>query len=257
MEMTKKIVVVLLCMTLAVTGCSVASLENAGKEVQDTLGDLTDSNNKYVLMVKGGHNENYPDLTYEQAFSNFFQTPRWRYFTSDDGQDVVEFTGDCTFRDVPAKARMQFVVDEEEGTFQISYFALNELPQDMITWGLLMSIVFGGGQDISSDAIYSEDDYNTPQAETEESFGTSADYITEKEARAVIDQWFGTHPITYDYEVELSGEYETNVTYECYWYNLYIGDLFYDMILVDGSTGELTIGEGRDNIPMSQWYTEI
>lgn len=68
-------------------------------------------------MVKGEYRADAPDVTYEDAFTSFFATPRWKYFESEDGQDVVEFTGDCTYQDVPVKARIQFVVDEENGIF--------------------------------------------------------------------------------------------------------------------------------------------
>lgn len=168
MKTTKKMVTALLSMALAVTGCSAVTLENAGKEVQDTLGDLTDSNNKYVLMVKGLYNENCPDLTNEQAFSDFFQTPQWCYFSINDGQNVVAFTGDCTFRDAAAKV--------------------------------------------------------------------------------LINQWLVAHPNG----VEWDGEYEPNATYESYRYNLYINESFYDMILVDESTGELSISEEKHNESIEQ-----
>ena len=138
----KKMIVVLVSAILLVTGCSAASLENAGKEIQDTIDDLEDSNNKYVKMVKGGYREDNPDLTYDQAFSSFFGTPRWNYFEGEDGQDVVEFTGDCTYQDVAVKARIQFVVDEENGTFEATYLAFNEVPQNMLVLAALMEKVF-------------------------------------------------------------------------------------------------------------------
>lgn len=73
----------------------------------------------------------------------------------------------------------------------------------------------------------------------------------------IIEQWFAENPlILYDYKIEPSDEYDPGTTYEEYCYDLIIGDLFYDMILVDASTKELSIGIGSDNVPMDQWYNE-
>lgn len=97
---------------------------------------------KYIEIVKNGYNENYPDVTYETAFSAFFDTPRWSYFKSDDELDVVEFTGDCTYRDTSVKARIQFTVDKDNGIFEAVYLAFNEVPQDMFTMVALFTEVF-------------------------------------------------------------------------------------------------------------------
>ncbi len=138
----KKIIAILVASMMLLTSCSTATLDGAGKEVEDTITNVTDADNQYVRMVKGGYRVDDPDLTYEDAFTAFFGTPRWKYFESEDGQDVVEFTGDCTYQDVPVKARIQFVVDEENGTFEATYLALNEVPQDALTLAAVISKAF-------------------------------------------------------------------------------------------------------------------
>lgn len=132
------------------SACSNSSLENAGKELGDSVASAVDSNNKYVLMVKNGYRENNPALTYDKAFSAFFGTPRWKYFKGDKGQDVVEFTGDCTYQDVAVKARMQFVVDEKQGTFETTYLAFNEVPQNAFILGALITKAFENNKNDSS-----------------------------------------------------------------------------------------------------------
>lgn len=138
----KKIVSMLIAAILLLSGCSSATLDGAGKELEDTIANISDSDNKYVQMVKGGYKVDNPELTYEDAFSAFFGTPRWKYFEGEDGQDVVEFTGDCTYRDVVVKARIQFVVDEENGTFEATYLAFNEVPQDDLTLNAVITKAF-------------------------------------------------------------------------------------------------------------------
>lgn len=118
------------------------TLYHAGKELTDVIADVSDSNNKYVLMVKGGYRENDPNITYEKAFSAFFDMPRWKYFKADNGKDVVEFTGGCTYQDVAVKARIQFVVDEANRTFEATYLAFNEVPQGMLLLAGLVEKTF-------------------------------------------------------------------------------------------------------------------
>ena len=152
--MMKKMIALLVVIMLLLSACSSATIDGAGKELEDTIANATDADNKYVQMVKGGYRADNPNVTYEDAFTSFFGTPRWKYFESEDGQDVVEFTGDCTYQDVPVKARIQFVVDEENGTFEASYLAFNEVPQDALTLAAVISKAFeeyeaagtGGGQ---------------------------------------------------------------------------------------------------------------
>ena len=144
MILVKKIIALLAAIMLLLSACSSATLDGAGKELEDTIANATDADNKYVQMVKGGYRPDDPDTTYEDAFTAFFGTPRWKYFESEDGQDVVEFTGDCTYQDVPVKARIQFVVDEENGTFEASYLAFNEVPQDALTLAAVIAKAFEG-----------------------------------------------------------------------------------------------------------------
>lgn len=255
--MRKKLIILLLSVAVTVTGCSATSLENTGKEIKDTIDDFTDSDNKYVKMVKGGYRENNPDLTYGQAFSDFFGTPRWHYFLSDEGDDVVEFTGDCTYQDVAVKARIQFIVDEENGTFEIAYFDLNEVPQNMLTLASLMANVFGYEESTLGEVAYSDNSILQNEADKDTGENTDESVMLEEDARALLEQWFAENSlIYYDYTIELSEKYVSGVEHGGYWYDLYIGDLFYDMIYVDASTGELLMGEGDIVTSMDQWYAE-
>lgn len=161
----KRMFALLTAIMLLLSACSTATMDGAGKEIEDTITSITDADNKYVQMVKGGYRVDDPSLTYEDAFSAFFGTPRWKYFKGEDGQDVVEFTGDCTYQNVPVKARIQFVVDEENGTFEAAYLAFNEVPQDALTLAALIDKAFSeaekanaesGGNDVAVQMAYAE-----------------------------------------------------------------------------------------------------
>ena len=178
----KKIIALLTAILLLLSACSSATLDGAGKELEDTIANATDADNKYVQMVKGGYRADNPNVTYEDAFTSFFGTPRWKYFESEGGQDVVEFTGDCTYQDVPVKARIQFVVDEENGTFEASYLAFNEVPQDALTLAAVIAKAFesagvvetGGGQRQSTDTT---GQIMIRQVPTQDVIGMTADEV--------------------------------------------------------------------------------
>ena len=86
----------------------------------DLQGSIFDSN---ISMVKNGHPELIPDITYEEAYDNFFANPQWRGFEADDGSEVVEFSGECTYYDEEAKVYIQFVIEDEE-SFSMHYAGL-------------------------------------------------------------------------------------------------------------------------------------
>ena len=65
---------------------------------------------KFIQTVKNAHPESFSGCTYGKAFDEFFTAPQWDYFESTNGQDVVEFTGECMYAGSPTKARMQFTV---------------------------------------------------------------------------------------------------------------------------------------------------
>lgn len=145
------VVLMVLC-----SACSNASVKNAGEEVKDTVADAMDSNNKYVQMVKNGYRENDPALSYDKAFSAFFGTPRWKYFKGDGGKDVVEFTGDCTYQDTAVKARIQFAVDEKNGSFEATYLAFNEVPQNKLILATLIEKAFTSAPKQATTAVPSQ-----------------------------------------------------------------------------------------------------
>ncbi len=97
---------------------------------------------EHVTFVKNGSPTSYPDITYDEAFSNFFSNRSWKYFESTDGKDVVEFNGDCLYSDVEVTATIQFVLNMDDGTFELTYLAFNDVPQSMLFEYALITKVF-------------------------------------------------------------------------------------------------------------------
>lgn len=99
------------------------------------------SSDKYIEMVKQGSNEKYPNVTYEEGFEEFFANPEWSHFTSEKGE-VVEFKGNCYFMDKEVEAHFQFLLDLDNSTFSLEYFAINGEPQNLLVTGVLLDKVF-------------------------------------------------------------------------------------------------------------------
>lgn len=60
---------------------------------------------------------------------------------SKDNEKIVEFTGNCLYREQEVKAKVQFVINEADNTFKLKAMALNDIPQSELELvGLLRSI---------------------------------------------------------------------------------------------------------------------
>ncbi|MET3290926.1 UNVERIFIED_CONTAM: Ca2+/Na+ antiporter [Brevibacillus sp. OAP136] len=112
------------------------------ESVSDEASNFRDKDNKYVLGVKNGYPENYPDKTYNQAFENFFGNPNWKYFNATTGEKVVEFTGYCTYQNVEVKAKIQFILSTDETSFEVGALSFNDVPQNELTKASLLKTVF-------------------------------------------------------------------------------------------------------------------
>lgn len=67
-----------------------------------------------IQTVRNGHFYSHPDVTVGSAFKKFFVNGKWNAFTSTEGDQVVEFSGDCTWYDEPAKLTVQFIIKGNE-----------------------------------------------------------------------------------------------------------------------------------------------
>jgi hypothetical protein len=109
---------------------------NNSNIVDNTL-DMFDGN---VTMVKAGHMQSYPNIAIGDAFAQFFATPKWTSFKSTEGDDVVEFTGYCTYDGVEVKAKIQFIVFSDQ-TFEIGHLSFNDITQtELMKIGLINKI---------------------------------------------------------------------------------------------------------------------
>ena len=135
--------------------------------------------NKYINYVKEGSPEIYPNITYEEAFHDFFYNPKWKYFESEKGADVVEFTGGCYYADTKVTVTMQFVLDIDDGTFTLEYFGMNDVPQTEFMMLVIIEKVFESYGTADTDHVI-EEDIGKPVAKAESFLTRTDNYLTEE-----------------------------------------------------------------------------
>lgn len=92
-----------------------------------------------VAMVKGGSPEGYPNITYEEAFDDYFSNPTWKDVGEDqNGNKLVKFTGNCYYLEQNAVAEIIFTVYEDQEMFVVSSVKINGNDMDWLGYGLVM-----------------------------------------------------------------------------------------------------------------------
>ena len=119
----------------------------------------------YIEMVKTATPENYPDVTYEEAFESFFVEPEWRHFSSDQGE-VVQFTGEFSYLGKEAEACFQYVIDLENASFTLQYFGIDDVSQDLLTTGIALETIFSSYNTFEEE-IVQDNGMNEYQIESE------------------------------------------------------------------------------------------
>lgn len=110
--------------------------------------------NKYVELVKNGtpiSASAYSDVTYGEAFKNYFESPKWTDFKSEDGENIVEFTGKCMYQDTKVDALLQFTISDDVKAFTATYLSFNDISQNDLMIGILISDVFDEYSNSKSD----------------------------------------------------------------------------------------------------------
>ena len=110
---------------------------------------LLNNTDSYVSMVKNGSLQMAPNQKIGKAFNNFFGSPKWRHFQSNEGKNVVEFTGNFSYENEEAKALIQFKVEDD--SFDVACMEVNEEKQNLLFFAALMGKVFGEGESEEAD----------------------------------------------------------------------------------------------------------
>ena len=86
---------------------------------------------KIINSVKNGHPNIYPNITFEQAFGKYYSDPKWSYYKSTTGNDVVTFTGKCKYEGKQTTVELRYVINEDN-TFQLAGGTVNGVEQNLL-----------------------------------------------------------------------------------------------------------------------------
>ena len=85
---------------------------------------------KNVMFVREGTMYINPSVPVGKAFDQFFANSKWKSFKSTDNLLIVEFNGECTWFNAPAKMTIQFRIEGEE--FYLHHLNINDVAMDEI-----------------------------------------------------------------------------------------------------------------------------
>lgn len=78
-------------------------------------------------IVKGGYFNNHQNMSIEDGFNEFFDSSKWEYFETAEGDHIVQFIGEYMYLNRPAIVLMQFTVDVLNESFYVNYSDRNEI----------------------------------------------------------------------------------------------------------------------------------
>lgn len=109
--------------------------------------DVAVGENAYIDMVQNCEPDAdvYPDITYGEAFNNYFSNPEWTYFVSQDDTQVVEFNGKCLYLEEEADITIQFLLtplNDTEYSIELHYLGINDASQPDIVKIEIVNAVF-------------------------------------------------------------------------------------------------------------------
>lgn len=93
-----------------------------------TAAGCGDSYDQRVMSVRDGTFYMNPSVTVGKAFDQFFVGGKWKSFTSTENEDIVEFSGECSWYNAPATMTVQFDLDGKE--FSLRYVDINGVQMD-------------------------------------------------------------------------------------------------------------------------------
>lgn len=99
-------------------------------------------NNHYINIIKDGNLNGYYVQSVGTAFDDFFLDENWEYFQSEDGLDVVEFNGTCLKDNQDCNVCVQFVINSSDDSFEVQYYSIDDIPQDLITWSYMLDKIY-------------------------------------------------------------------------------------------------------------------
>ena len=83
----------------------------------------------------------YVQLIKTATPTDFFNNPHWAYVEM-DGEQIIDFTGQCTYDGEDVNCEIMFKLDMQEGTFEVKYYEFDGNEQDLNDWPSILDTIF-------------------------------------------------------------------------------------------------------------------
>ena len=97
---------------------------------------------EYVEFVKYSYLQAYPDTMMVIAFDSFLANPKWEHIISEDGNHYVNISGGMTYDGESVQLSLQYLLDIDKKYYEFQAMELNDIPQNLLMYNQLISVVF-------------------------------------------------------------------------------------------------------------------
>ncbi len=123
------IIAIMLTVIISFVGVSSAGIGTKANPMQDSRIDVVKSQQIFKDYT----------VTYGECLDNKCTDPEWTIFSSSDNKKVVEFNGNVVYNNMNSSLKIQFVYNDSEDYWALSYMALNGTAMDSNSAALLLN----------------------------------------------------------------------------------------------------------------------
>ena len=95
-----------------------------------------------VQQVRQSVPEDYPELTMEKAFDDFFENPKWSYERFTGEYHIVHFSGECLYLNEQVDVDIEIRNRTSSDHVQVYSLEFDDVPQSDLMLSLLLTVVY-------------------------------------------------------------------------------------------------------------------
>lgn len=126
----KKLLLLIICVVL-LSGCSL--VDSISRKIDSSDSDTVQTPQDYISAVKNALIKD-TSYTYEAVFNKFFDNPKWKHYTDEESQQIVEFTGNCVYNKQTVQAEIHFMITTETDNYikcKVNYLGFDNVSQPL------------------------------------------------------------------------------------------------------------------------------
>ncbi|MDF2614024.1 MAG: hhoB [Clostridia bacterium] len=101
-----------------------------------------DDSDAFINIVKQGNFDAFLGQAIGSHFNSFFDNPKWTYFRSTEQENVVEFTGACSYKNKDVTILIQFIVNPLNDSFKVIYMERDGAAMPSLEFNHLLNTIF-------------------------------------------------------------------------------------------------------------------